>query len=149
MGDNMRKLRNIRRLWTKGLYQVEEKIERELPIFTRRCFASMIFFPVWRSKGWWKLLKLCTSRRTWRWLTKDQIIWITLRNSIYRLDTPATSSDVDNYAWPRCSGQVDRIVEIDGRSSRELPWKYDAYLKQNAQATTVEWTIWADWEANC
>ena len=144
MGDNMRKIEEytqaLERFDQKGFYQVEEKIERELSNFQldgygNRKISSLSggqkrlveIVKIMHSEAHWALIDEPTNHMDY--VAKQQFIdWM---NSQPHQAMLIITHDRD------VLGQVDRIVEIKDGQAVSYRGNYDAYLKQNAQATTA------------
>ena len=144
MGDNMRKIEEytqaLERFDQKGFYQVEEKIERELSNFQldgygNRRISSLSggqkrlveIVKIMHSEAHLALVDEPTNHMDY--VAKQQFIdWM---NSQPHQAMLIITHDRD------VLGQVDRIVEIKDGQAVSYRGNYDAYLKQNAQATTV------------
>jgi len=144
MGDNMRKIEEytqaLERFGQKGFYQVEEKIERELSNFQldgygNRRISSLSggqkrlveIVKIMHSEAHLALIDEPTNHMDY--VAKQQFIdWM---NSQPHQAMLIITHDRD------VLGQVDRIVEIKDGQAMSYRGNYDAYLKQNAQATTA------------
>ena len=144
MGDNMRKIEEytqaLERFDQKGFYQVEEKIERELMNFQldgygNRRISSLSggqkrlveIVKIMHSEAHLALIDEPTNHMDY--IAKQQFIdWM---NSQPHQAMLIITHDRD------VLGQVDRIVEIKDGQAVSYRGNYDAYLKQNAQATTA------------
>ena len=144
MGDNMRKIEEytqaLERFDQKGFYQVEEKIERELSNFQldgygNRKISSLSggqkrlveIVKIMHSEAHLALIDEPTNHMDY--VAKQQFIdWM---NSQPHQAMLIITHDRD------VLGQVDRIVEIKDGQAVSYRGNYDAYLKQNAQATTT------------
>ena len=144
MGDNMRKIEEytqaLERFDQKGFYQVEEKIERELSNFQldgygNRRISSLSggqkrlveIVKIMHSEAHLALIDEPTNHMDY--VAKQQFIdWI---NSQPHQAMLIITHDRDVLE------QVDRIVEIKDGQAVSYRGNYDAYLKQNAQATTA------------
>ena len=144
MGDNMRKIEEytqaLERFDQKGFYQVEEKIERELSNFQldgygNRRISSLSggqkrlveIVKIIHSEAHLALIDEPTNHMDY--VAKQQFIdWM---NSQPHQAMLIITHDRD------VLGQVDRIVEIKDGQAVSYRGNYDAYLKQNAQATTA------------
>ena len=144
MGDNMRKIEEytqaLERFDQKGFYQVEEKIERELSKFQldgygNRRISSLSggqkrlveIVKIMHSEAHLALIDEPTNHMDY--VAKQQFIdWM---NSQPHQAMLIITHDRD------ILGQVDRIVEIKDGQAVSYRGNYDAYLKQNAQATTA------------
>ena len=144
MGDNMRKIEEytqaLERFDQKGFYQVEEKIERELGNFQldgygNRRISSLSggqkrlveIVKIMHSEAHLALIDEPTNHMDY--VAKQQFIdWM---NSQPHQAMLIITHDRD------VLGQVDRIVEIKDGQAVSYRGNYDAYLKQNAQATTA------------
>lgn len=144
MGDNMRKIEEytqaLERFDQKGFYQVEEKIERELSNFQldgygNRKISSLSggqkrlveIVKIMHSEAHLALIDEPTNHMDY--IAKQQFIdWM---NSQPHQAMLIITHDRD------VLGQVDRIVEIKDGQAVSYRGNYDAYLKQNAQATTT------------
>ena len=144
MGDNMRKIEEytqaLERFDQKGFYQVEEKIERELMNFQLEGFGDrkisslsggqkrlVEIVKIMHSEAHLALIDEPTNHMDY--VAKQQFIdWM---NSQPHQAMLIITHDRD------VLGQVDRIVEIKDGQAVSYRGNYDAYLKQNAQATTA------------
>lgn len=144
MGDNMRKIEEytqaLERFDQKGFYQVEEKIERELSNFQLDGFGDrkisslsggqkrlVEIVKIMHSEAHLALIDEPTNHMDY--VAKQQFIdWM---NSQPHQAMLIITHDRD------VLGQVDRIVEIKDGQAISYRGNYDAYLKQNAQATTA------------
>ena len=144
MGDNMRKIEEytqaLERFDQKGFYQVEEKIERELSNFQldgygNRKISSLSggqkrlveIVKIMHSEAHLALVDEPTNHMDY--VAKQQFIdWM---NSQPHQAMLIITHDRD------VLGQVNRIVEIKDGQAVSYRGNYDAYLKQNAQATTA------------
>ena len=144
MGDNMRKIEEytqaLERFDQKGFYQIEEKIERELSNFQldgygNRRISSLSggqkrlveIVKIMHSEAHLALIDEPTNHMDY--VAKQQFIdWM---NSQPHQAMLIITHDRD------VLGQVDRIVEIKDGQAVSYRGNYDAYLKQNAQATTA------------
>ena len=144
MGDNMRKIEEytqaLERFDQKGFYQVEEKIERELNNFQldgygNRKISSLSggqkrlveIVKIMHSEAHLALIDEPTNHMDY--VAKQQFIdWM---NSQPHQAMLIITHDRD------VLGQVDRIVEIKDGQAVSYRGNYNAYLKQNAQATTA------------
>ncbi len=144
MGDNMRKIEEytqaLERFDQKGFYQVEEKIERELSNFQldgygNRRISSLSggqkrlveIVKIMHSEAHLALIDEPTNYMDY--VAKQQFIdWM---NSQPHQAMLIITHDRD------VLGQVNRIVEIKDGQAVSYRGNYDAYLKQNAQATTA------------
>ena len=144
MGDNMRKIEEytqaLERFDQKGFYQVEEKIDRELINFQLAGFGDrkisslsggqkrlVEIVKIMHSEAHLALIDEPTNHMDY--VAKQQFIdWM---NSQPHQAMLIITHDRD------VLGQVDRIVEIKDGQAVSYRGNYDAYLKQNAQATTA------------
>ena len=144
MGDNMRKIEEytqaLERFDQKGFYQIEEKIERELNNFQLEGFGNrkisslsggqkrlVEIVKIMHSEAHLALIDEPTNHMDY--VAKQQFIdWM---NSQPHQAMLIITHDRD------VLGQVDRIVEIKDGQAVSYRGNYDAYLKQNAQATTA------------
>lgn len=144
MGDNMRKIEEytqaLERFDQKGFYQVEEKIELELSNFQLDGFGNrkisslsggqkrlVEIVKIMHSEAHLALIDEPTNHMDY--VAKQQFIdWM---NSQPHQAMLIITHDRD------VLGQVDRIVEIKDGQAVSYRGNYDAYLKQNAQATTA------------
>ena len=144
MGDNMRKIEEytqaLERFDQKGFYQVEEKIERELSNFQLDGFGD------------WKISSLSGGQKRLVEIVKimhSEAHLALIDEPTNHMDYVAKQQFID---WMNSQphqamliithdrdvlGQVDRIVEIKDGQAVSYRGNYDAYLKQNAQATTA------------
>ena len=144
MGDNMRKIEEytqaLERFDQKGFYQVEEKINRELSNFQLAGFGDrkisslsggqkrlVEIVKIMHSEAHLALIDEPTNHMDY--VAKQQFIdWM---NSQPHQAMLIITHDRD------VLGRVDRIVEIKDGQAVSYRGNYDAYLKQNAQATTA------------
>ena len=144
MGDNMRKIEEytqaLERFDQKGFYQIEEKIERELDNFQlsgcgERTLGSLSggqkrlveIVKIMHSGAHLALIDEPTNHMDY--VAKQQFIdWM---SSQPRQAMLIITHDRD------VLGRVDRIVELKDGGSVSYRGNYDAYLKQNAQATAA------------
>lgn len=144
MGDNMRKIEEytqaLERFDQKGFYQIEEKIERELDNFQlsgcgERPLGSLSggqkrlveIVKIMHSEAHLALIDEPTNHMDY--VAKQQFIdWM---SSQPRQAMLIITHDRD------VLGRVDRIVELKDGGSVSYRGNYDAYLKQNAQATAA------------
>ena len=144
MGDNMRKIEEytqaLERFDQKGFYQIEEKIERELDNFQlsgcgNRPLGSLSggqkrlveIVKIMHSEAHLALIDEPTNHMDY--VAKQQFIdWM---SSQPRQAMLIITHDRD------VLGRVDRIVELKDGGSVSYRGNYDAYLKQNAQATAA------------
>ena len=144
MGDNMHKIEEytqaLERFDQKGFYQIEEKIERELDNFQ---LSGCGEWPLGSLSGGQKrlveIVKIMHSgahlalidepTNHMDYAAKQQFIdWM---SSQPRQAMLIITHDRD------VLGRVDRIVELKDGGSVSYRGNYDAYLKQNAQATAA------------
>ena len=144
MGDNMRKIEEytqaLERFDQKGFYQIEEKIERELDNFQlsgcgERPLGSLSggqkrlveIVKIMHSGAHLALIDEPTNHMDY--VAKQQFIdWM---SSQPRQAMLIITHDRD------VLGRVDRIVELKDGRAVSYRGNYDAYLKQNAQATAA------------
>lgn len=144
MGDNMRKIEEytqaLERFDQKGFYQVEEKLERELSNFQLDGFGDrkisslsggqkrlVEIVKIMHSEAHLALIDEPTNHMDY--VAKQQFIdWM---NSQPHQAMLIITHDRDVLE------RVDRIVEIKDGQAVSYRGNYDAYLKQNAQATTA------------
>lgn len=143
MGDNMRKIAEyteaLERFDQKGFYQVEEKIERELAGFqlagvAGRPLASLSggqkrlieIVKIMHSQAQLALIDEPTNHMDY--VAKQQFIdWMSQAREAMLIITH------DRDALER----VDRIIELKDGGSVSYAGNYEAYLRQNAQATAT------------
>ena len=144
MGDNMRKIEEytqaLERFDQKGFYQIEEKIRRELDNFQLSGYGER---PLGSLSGGQKrlveIVKIMHSgahlalidepTNHMDYVAKQQFIdWM---SSQPRQAMLIITHDRD------VLGRVDRIIELKDGGSVSYRGNYDAYLKQNAQATAA------------
>ena len=144
MGDNMRKIEEytqaLERFDQKGFYQIEEKIERELDNFQlsgcgERPLGSL-------SGGQKRLVEIVKIMHAGAHLAL-------IDEPTNHMDYVAKQQFIDwMSSQPRQAmliithdrdvlGRVDRIIELKDGGSVSYRGNYDAYLKQNAQATAA------------
>ncbi|WP_285441850.1 ATP-binding cassette domain-containing protein [Candidatus Nanosynbacter lyticus] len=144
MGDNMRKIEGytqaLERFDQKGFYQIEEKIERELDNFQlngcgERPLGSL-------SGGQKRLVEIVKIMHAGAHLAL-------IDEPTNHMDYVAKQQFIDwMSSQPRQAmliithdrdvlGRVDRIVELKDGQAVSYRGNYDAYLKQNAQATAA------------
>ena len=144
MGDNMRKIEEytqaLERFDQKGFYQIEEKIGRELDNFQlsgcgERPLGSLSggqkrlveIVKIMHSEAHLALIDEPTNHMDY--VAKQQFIdWM---SSQPRQAMLIITHDRD------VLGRVDRIVELKDGQAVSYRGNYDAYLKQNAQATAA------------
>ena len=144
MGDNMRKIEEytqaLERFDQKGFYQIEEKIERELDNFQlsgcgERPLGSLSggqkrlveIVKIMHSGAHLALIDEPTNHMDY--VAKQQFIdWM---SSQPRQAMLIITHDRD------VLGRVDRIIELKDGRAVSYRGNYDAYLKQNAQATAA------------
>ena len=144
MGDNMRKIEEytqaLERFDQKGFYQIEEKIERELDNFQlsgcgERPLGSLSggqkrlveIVKIMHSEAHLALIDEPTNHMDY--VAKQQFIdWM---SSQPRQAMLIITHDRD------VLGRVDRIIELKDGRAVSYRGNYDAYLKQNAQATAA------------
>ena len=144
MGDNMRKIEEytqaLERFDQKGFYQIEEKIGRELDNFQlsgcgERPLGSLSggqkrlveIVKIMHSEAHLALIDEPTNHMDY--VAKQQFIdWM---SSQPRQAMLIITHDRD------VLGRVDRIIELKDGGSVSYRGNYDAYLKQNAQATAA------------
>ena len=144
MGDNMRKIEEytqaLERFDQKGFYQIEEKIARELDNFQlsgcgERPLGSLSggqkrlveIVKIMHSEAHLALIDEPTNHMDY--VAKQQFIdWMSLQPRQAML---IITHDRD------VLGRVDRIVELKDGRVVSYRGNYDAYLKQNAQATAA------------
>ena len=144
MGDNMRKIEEytqaLERFDQKGFYQVEEKIERELSNFQLDGYGDRRISSL--SGGQKRLVEIVK-------IMHSEVHLALIDEPTNHMDYVAKQQFID---WMNSQphqamliithdrdvlGQVDRIVEIKDGQAVSYRGNYDAYLKQNAQATTA------------
>ena len=144
MGDNMRKIEEytqaLERFDQKGFYQIEEKIGRELDNFQLSgCGGRPLGFLSGGQKRLVEIVKIMHSgahlalidepTNHMDYVTKQQFIdWM---SSQPRQAMLIITHDRD------VLGRVDRIIELKDGRAVSYRGNYDAYLKQNAQATAA------------
>ena len=144
MGDNMRKIEEytqaLERFDQKGFYQIEEKIRRELDNFQLSgCGGRPLGSLSGGQKRLVEIVKIMHSgahlalidepTNHMDYVAKQQFInWM---SSQPRQAMLIITHDRD------VLGRVDRIVELKDGGSVSYRGNYDAYLKQNAQATAA------------
>ncbi len=144
MGDNMRKIEEytqaLERFDQKGFYQIEEKIARELDNFQlsgcgERLLGSLSggqkrlveIVKIMHSEAHLALIDEPTNHMDY--VAKQQFIdWM---SSQPRQAMLIITHDRD------VLGRVDRIIELKDGRAVSYRGNYDAYLKQNAQATAA------------
>ena len=144
MGDNMRKIEEytqaLERFDQKGFYQVEEKIERELSNFQLDGYGDRRISSL--SGGQKRLVEIVK-------IMHSEVHLALIDEPTNHMDYVAKQQFID---WMNSQphqamliithdrdvlGKVDRIVEIKDGQAVSYRGNYDAYLKQNAQATTA------------
>ena len=144
MGDNMRKIEEytqaLERFDQKGFYQIEEKIARELDNFQlsgcgERPLGSL-------SGGQKRLVEIVK-------IMHSEAHLALIDEPTNHMDYVAKQQFIDWMSLPPCQamliithdrdvlGRVDRIVELKDGRVVSYRGNYDAYLKQNAQATAA------------
>ena len=144
MGDNMRKIEEytqaLERFDQKGFYQIEEKIERELDNFQLSgCGGRPLGSLSGGQKRLVEIVKIMHSgahlalidepTNHMDYVAKQQFIdWMSSQPRQVML---IITHDRD------VLGRVDRIIELKDGRAVSYRGNYDAYLKQNAQATAA------------
>ena len=144
MGDNMRKIEEytqaLERFDQKGFYQIEEKIERELDNFQLSGYGDRPLDSL--SGGQKRLVEIVKIMHAGAHLAL-------IDEPTNHMDYVAKQQFIDwMSAQPRQAmliithdrdvlGRVDRIIELKDGRAVSYRGNYDAYLKQNAQATAV------------
>ena len=144
MGDNMRKIEEytqaLERFDQKGFYQVEEKIERELSNFQLEGFGNRKIFSL--SGGQKRLVEIVKIMHSEAHLAlidepTNHMDYVAKRQFIDWMNSQPHQAMLIITHDRDVLGQVDRIVEIKDGQAVSYRGNYDAYLKQNAQATTA------------
>lgn len=144
MGDNMRKIEEytqaLERFDQKGFYQIEEKIERELDNFQLSGYGER---PLGSLSGGQKRLVEIVK------IMHAEAHLALIDEPTNHMDYVAKQQFIDwMSSQPRQAmliithdrdvlGRVDRIVELKDGQAVSYRGNYDAYLKQNAQATAA------------
>ncbi|MDO5343909.1 MAG: ABC-F family ATP-binding cassette domain-containing protein [Candidatus Saccharibacteria bacterium] len=143
MGDNMRKIAEyteaLERFDQKGFYQVEEKIERELAGFQLAGVAGRPLASL--SGGQKRLIEIVK-------IMHSQAQLALIDEPTNHMDYVAKQQFIDWVASAREAmliithdrdvlEQVDRIIELKDGGSVSYAGNYEAYLRQNAQATAT------------
>lgn len=143
MGDNMRKIaaytEALERFDQKGFYQVEEKIERELEGFQLAGVAGRPLASL--SGGQKRLIEIVK-------IMHSQAQLALIDEPTNHMDYVAKQQFIDWMSQAREAmliithdrdvlEQVDRIIELKDGGSVSYAGNYEAYLKQNAQATAT------------
>ena len=144
MGDNMRKIEEytqaLERFDQKGFYQIEEKIERELDNFQLSGYGER---PLGSLSGGQKRLVEIVK------IMHAEAHLVLIDEPTNHMDYVAKQQFIDwMSSQPRQAmliithdrdvlGRVDRIVELKDGQAVSYRGNYDAYLKQNAQATAA------------
>ena len=144
MGDNMRKIEEytqaLERFDQKGFYQVEEKIERELNNFQLEGFGNRKISSL--SGGQKRLVEIVKIMHSEAHLAlidepTNHMDYVAKQQFIDWMNTQPHQAMLIITHDRDVLGQVDRIVEIKDGQAVSYRGNYDAYLKQNAQATTA------------
>ena len=144
MGDNMRKIEEytqaLERFDQKGFYQVEEKIERELSNFQLEGFGNRKISSL--SGGQKRLVEIVKIMHSEAHLAlidepTNHMDYVAKRQFIDWMNSQPHQAMLIITHDRDVLGQVDRIVEIKDGQAVSYRGNYDAYLKQNAQATTA------------
>ena len=144
MGDNMRKIEEytqaLERFDQKGFYQVEEKIERELSNFQLEGFGDRKISSL--SGGQKRLVEIVKIMHSEAHLAlidepTNHIDYVAKQQFIDWMNSQPHQAMLIITHDRDVLGQVDRIVEIKDGQAVSYRGNYDAYLKQNAQATTA------------
>ena len=144
MGDNMRKIEEytqaLERFDQKGFYQVEEKIERELSNFQLEGFGNRKIFSL--SGGQKRLVEIVKIMHSEAHLAlidepTNHMDYVAQQQFIDWMNSQPHQAMLIITHDRDVLGQVDRIVEIKDGQAVSYRGNYDAYLKQNAQATTA------------
>lgn len=143
MGDNMRKIAEyteaLERFDQKGFYQIEEKIERELEGFQLAGVAGRPLASL--SGGQKRLIEIVK-------IMHSQAQLALIDEPTNHMDYVAKQQFIDWMSQVREAmliithdrdvlERVDRIIELKDGGSVSYTGNYEAYLKQNAQATTT------------
>ena len=144
MGDNMRKIEEytqaLERFDQKGFYQIEEKIERELDNFQLSGYGERPLGSL--SGGQKRLVEIVKIMHSGAHLAL-------IDEPTNHMDYVAKQQFIDWMSSQPCQamliithdrdvlGRVDRIVELKDGQAVSYRGNYDAYLKQNAQATAA------------
>ena len=144
MGDNMRKIEEytqaLERFDQKGFYQIEEKIERELDNFQLSGYGER---PLGSLSGGQKRLVEIVK------IMHAEAHLALIDEPTNHMDYVAKQQFIDwMSSQPRQAmliithdrdvlGRVDRIIELKDGQAVSYRGNYDAYLKQNAQATAA------------
>ncbi|WP_243812453.1 ATP-binding cassette domain-containing protein [Candidatus Nanosynbacter sp. TM7-008] len=144
MGDNMRKIEEytqaLERFDQKGFYQVEEKIERELSNFQLDGYGNRKISSL--SGGQKRLVEIVKIMHSEAHLTlidepTNHMDYVAKQQFIDWMNSQPHQAMLIITHDRDVLGQVDRIVEIKDGQAVSYRGNYDAYLKQNAQATTA------------
>lgn len=144
MGDNMRKIEEytqaLERFDQKGFYQVEEKIERELSKFQLDGYGNRRISSL--SGGQKRLVEIVKIMHSEAHLAlidepTNHMDYVAKRQFIDWMNSQPHQAMLIITHDRDVLGQVDRIVEIKDGQAVSYRGNYDAYLKQNAQATTA------------
>ena len=144
MGDNMRKIEEytqaLERFDQKGFYQVEEKIERELSNFQLDGYGNRRISSL--SGGQKRLVEIVKIMHSEAHLAlidepTNHMDYVAKRQFIDWMNSQPHQAMLIITHDRDVLGQVDRIVEIKDGQAVSYRGNYDAYLKQNAQATTA------------
>ena len=144
MGDNMRKIEEytqaLERFDQKGFYQVEEKIERELSNFQLDGYGNRKISSL--SGGQKRLVEIVKIMHSEAHLAlidepTNHMDYVAKRQFIDWMNSQPHQAMLIITHDRDVLGQVDRIVEIKDGQAVSYRGNYDAYLKQNAQATTA------------
>ena len=144
MGDNMRKIEEytqaLERFDQKGFYQVEEKIERELSNFQLDGYGDRRISSL--SGGQKRLVEIVKIMHSEAHLAlidepTNHMDYVAKRQFIDWMNSQPHQAMLIITHDRDVLGQVDRIVEIKDGQAVSYRGNYDAYLKQNAQATTA------------
>ena len=144
MGDNMRKIEEytqaLERFDQKGFYQVEEKIERELSNFQLDGYGNRKISSL--SGGQKRLVEIVKIMHSEAHLAlidepTNHMDYVAKQQFIDWMNSQPHQAMLIITHDRNVLGQVDRIVEIKDGQAVSYRGNYDAYLKQNAQATTT------------
>ena len=144
MGDNMRKIEEytqaLERFDQKGFYQIEEKIARELDNFQLNgCGERPLGSLSGGQKRLVEIVKIMHSEAHLALIDEptNHMDYVAKRQFIDWMSSQPRQAMLIITHDRDVLGQVDRIVELKDGRAVSYRGNYDAYLKQNAQATAA------------
>ena len=144
MGDNMRKIEEytqaLERFDQKGFYQIEEKIERELDNFQLSgCGERPLGSLSGGQKRLVEIVKIMHSEAQLALIDEptNHMVYVAKQQFIDWMSSQPRQAMLIITHDRDVLSRVDRIIELKDGGSVSYRGNYDAYLKQNAQATAA------------